>query len=371
MSALAMALVASVLAAPGDRHPVISEAEEAYDRLDFERAARLFQRAIDAGRLERAQLSRAWGGLALSWAVLGRRDAAEEAFKRALAADPDWKLPENVGPKVRSPFADARAYWQSRAPPSVTVSAEGAVAKRPVNVSVEVADPLGMVELVRVEWKVGPDSGDVSSEAVPRATVTIGGASVQPPELSLTAVALDGRGSVVAVSKTLVVPVAAPPPEVERVAGLPKPPQKPPQTRPALVATLPPSSGGSVHAYGGGFGSVLVAGIGAEVGASYGLTPHVDVGALAALGAGWAVAATLAFHPSRTGRLSPYFQLRGLVAPVVTGLAPGAGLMVGGTAELGPGRAVAGVAAEGYAVQEPYAPFAVLLSLGYELDLPL
>jgi outer membrane protein OmpA-like peptidoglycan-associated protein len=67
-------------------------------------------------------------------------------------------------------------------------------------------------------------------------------------------------------------------------------------------------------------------------------------------------------------RFRPFLQLRGLVHPVPEGVAFGAGLFTGATAELGPGRLVLGALFEGYAGPPEYVPAGLYLLLGYQWD---
>jgi tetratricopeptide (TPR) repeat protein len=119
------------------------------------------------------------------------------------------------------------------------------------------------------------------------------------------------------------------------------------------------------------FGDVVSVQGGGELGASWGALPFLDVGAAANLGANVGARVVVAFHRSRLkgGRLGWYLQARAVVHPLPGGVALGGGALVGGTVELGPGRLVGGVIGEGYSAPSGFLPYAVLGSLGYELDL--
>jgi tetratricopeptide (TPR) repeat protein len=148
------------------------------------------------------------------------------------------------------------------------------------------------------------------------------------------------------------------------------PPAPPTVAKPAPVM-VKRYGAARLHLQASLFGDVVSIQGGGEVGASWGALPFLDVGAAANLGANVGARVVLAFHPSRLkgGRVRWYLQARGVVHPLPGGVAIGGGALVGGTIELGPGRLVGGVIGEGYSAPTGFLPYAVLGSLGYELDL--
>ncbi len=118
------------------------------------------------------------------------------------------------------------------------------------------------------------------------------------------------------------------------------------------------------------FTHLLSSGLGAEVGASVALTHALSLG----------VAVTVGTHPGGQinlgldlplrafDRLYPRAQLRFTVNPLNDRWVPGAGGMLAGVLDLGPGRIVLGVALEGYAVPFGYRSLAALALFGFELD---
>lgn len=114
---------------------------------------------------------------------------------------------------------------------------------------------------------------------------------------------------------------------------------------------------------------VLSMAVGGEAGASIALADRFDLGAWLSIGRYPGARLGLTLHMRDDGeRFRPFIQLRGLVHPVPSGVAVGAGLFAGVTAEVGPGRFAFGPLVEGYGGPPDYVPAALYLLLGYEWD---
>jgi outer membrane protein OmpA-like peptidoglycan-associated protein len=138
-----------------------------------------------------------------------------------------------------------------------------------------------------------------------------------------------------------------------------------------LPPTPNPNDYARLHFVGAGFYEGVAKQAGAEVGATLAATGFLDFGAAVVLGQNPGFRALAEWHPVRPGgsSLLPFVQARGIVHPVPEGIAFGGGVWGGGSFEIGPGRARAGVLAEGYAGPKGYHPFGVFAMVGYELDL--
>ncbi|MBI5549520.1 MAG: hypothetical protein HY901_37010 [Deltaproteobacteria bacterium] len=118
------------------------------------------------------------------------------------------------------------------------------------------------------------------------------------------------------------------------------------------------------------FGDAISLQGGAKLGASYTLGGGFDLGAMASLGSTVGGSLGLSFHPGRGAHLlAPLFQISGIIHPVPGSVAWGGGLWLGGTIEAFRGRAVLGVEGNLYYGPSNYYPYALLGTVGYELDL--
>ena len=369
-------IAAASAATPEDDNP-FEAADRAYTNLEFAEAVSLYEQVVVGGGLSRTQLVRAYAGIGLSTAVLLKKDRAVWAFKRVLALDPAWQLPGYAGPKLAQPFEEAKAWAKERASASLRLVHEAElIAGEAAVVRVELrSDALELARSVRLTWKLGALTGVERAPIAKKLKLTVPGTSLTPGVLELAVEALDAQGSVVfeaSLSTASVrAPVPRPPPRAVPppvVAKAPPPPPPPP-----VVETSTPEKGKSeplLHIYAAVFGLMPQKAVGAEVGLGVALGPYFDVGAAAVLGSNIGAQVNFTVHPSRADRLlRPFVQVRGVVAPLASGVAFGAGISVGGYLELGPGRIVGGLAAEGYAVPPGYGPYAILFFGGYQLTL--
>lgn len=98
-------LMLLVWSAPGDS-PLVA-AEKAFQELEFDKAAKLFAKALDQpGTLD--ERIRGWKGLGLSAAFQGQGRDARVAFERLLLLDPAATVDASMGPKILNPFEAAR-----------------------------------------------------------------------------------------------------------------------------------------------------------------------------------------------------------------------------------------------------------------------
>jgi hypothetical protein len=81
---------------------LVTDAQRAYDELEFGRAITLATRATGE-RMSQPDLLAAWRILGFAYASLDSTRQAREAFKQALFLDPDWMLDESrISPKITS-----------------------------------------------------------------------------------------------------------------------------------------------------------------------------------------------------------------------------------------------------------------------------
>ena len=135
-------------------NPHLSWAKDEYDRLEFDRAARTLQRAIEYSRNCRWDLAEIYRLKAFVDAVNADRERCQRAFEILLALDPDYVMPNDVPPKIKACFSDARRVPPERRElrlvhqPPVEVPSNA-----PVSLQVRVVDPLRLVDQVQVYFR--------------------------------------------------------------------------------------------------------------------------------------------------------------------------------------------------------------------------
>lgn len=92
----------------------VDSAERYYANMDYENANAIAGRVLAQRALSHDQLVRATRIQALTYATLGKEDAARDAFTNLLAFEPDFQLDPNLSPRVTQPFLEARGYWRGQ-----------------------------------------------------------------------------------------------------------------------------------------------------------------------------------------------------------------------------------------------------------------
>jgi hypothetical protein len=135
-------------------NPHLSRAKDEYDRLEFDRAGRTLQRALEYSKNCRWDLAEIYRLKAFVDAVNAERERCQRAFEILLALDPEYVMPADVPPKIQACFDDAKRVpaerrelaVQHQAPPEVQPNA-------PVSLPVRVVDPLRLVDQVQVYFR--------------------------------------------------------------------------------------------------------------------------------------------------------------------------------------------------------------------------
>ncbi|MDB4941378.1 MAG: hypothetical protein JWP97_912 [Labilithrix sp.] len=130
----------------------VETAEALYAKLDYEGANGVAERVVRKSGLTHDQLVRAYRVLAVTDAVLDKEDQAREAFLQLLTYDPDYQADPNLGPKVNTPFSEARGSFRSlSSKPGIEVSA--AVSTNGGTLRVTTRDPTHVVKRVNVGYR--------------------------------------------------------------------------------------------------------------------------------------------------------------------------------------------------------------------------
>ena len=135
-------------------NPHLPRAKDEYDRLEFDRAGRTLQRAIEHARNCKSDLAEIYRLQAFVDAVNAERERCQRGFEILLALEPDYIMGADVPPKIRSCFEDALRVPPSRRelglehrPP------EAQTPNAPVSLPVDVIDPLRLVDRVQVWFR--------------------------------------------------------------------------------------------------------------------------------------------------------------------------------------------------------------------------
>jgi hypothetical protein len=173
-----------------DANTELEASEHALRDYVFDVALERAERAMAAGGLDRARLARALKVRAESLAALNRPDDAKGAYSVLLAVEPTFRIDERLGPRSRAPYFDARAYWDHQpAPAGITVWWSPDEGDR---VTVEVVDPLGMVDHVLVRHR--PEGrGAYTESRLPAVggSMSLGGGG--PADVAVAAVTMEGN----------------------------------------------------------------------------------------------------------------------------------------------------------------------------------
>ena len=138
----------SLSAAPID----VETAEQLYAKLDYEQANSVAERFVKKAGLTHDQLVRAYRVLAVTYAILDKEEQARDAFLQLLTYDPDYQADPNLGPKVNTPFMEARGSFRSLpSKPGIEVAAT--VSTNGGNLRVTTRDPTRIVKKVVVGYR--------------------------------------------------------------------------------------------------------------------------------------------------------------------------------------------------------------------------
>lgn len=180
--------------APAD----VETAEQLYAKLDYEQANAVAERVVKKNGLTHDQLVRAYRVLAVTYAVLDKEEQARDAFLQLLTYDADYQADPNLGPKVNTPFMEARGSFRSLpTKPGIDVSAS--VSTNGGTLRVTTRDPTRLVKKVNVGYR-WTSSGEYSvsqinpGEAV---AVEVGAAPATRTRLDFYVQALDERDNAV------------------------------------------------------------------------------------------------------------------------------------------------------------------------------
>lgn len=135
-----------------DANALLALAEDATTQVDYARSRELAEAAVARGGLDGPGLIRAYRLIAVSAAQIGDDRAAEQAFIRLFALDPDSTISTRLAPARRSAVLNARGFWSVR---RESFGIELSYARRERQIVVRVRDPLSWGRSVHVWYRVG------------------------------------------------------------------------------------------------------------------------------------------------------------------------------------------------------------------------
>ncbi len=198
--------VASSPEAPAD----VESAEQLYAKLDYEGANAAAERAVKKSHLPHDHLVRAYRILAITYAILDKAELARDSFLQLLTYDPDYQADPNLGPKVNTPFMEARGSFRSLSTkPGIDVSASVSTGGGTIRVATH--DPTRMVRWLYVGYRWTSSGGYRVSQARPADVIAVEVAT--PPagrsRLDYYVQAFDERGNAVLEAGNPAVPKSA------------------------------------------------------------------------------------------------------------------------------------------------------------------
>jgi len=107
------------------RNDALTKGQQQVDEGDFEDAVKTIEAGIDAPDLTDEQLAELYRLLGLAHLYLGNEDKARDAFEKLLQARPDYELPKNTPPKIRTLYARIKDDIRKRRVRPVTLTVNG------------------------------------------------------------------------------------------------------------------------------------------------------------------------------------------------------------------------------------------------------
>lgn len=187
----------------------VETAEQLYTKLDYDKANEVAAVVVKQRGLSHDQLVRAYRILAVTHAILDKEELARDAFLQLLVFDPDYNVDNNLGPKVSTPFIEARGQFRSLpAKPGMEVIAN--VRSDGGQLRVTTRDPTHIAKKVSVGYR-WTSSGEytVTQINVGDGSVEVAPATAGRTRLDFYAQALDERDNAVFEAGNAQVPKSA------------------------------------------------------------------------------------------------------------------------------------------------------------------
>lgn len=194
---------------PAEVAATTENAEQLFTKLDYDRANDVAERVLKQKNLSHDQLVRTTRVLAITYAILDKEEQARDAFLQLLVYDPDYTVDPALGPKVSTPFMEARGQLRGL-PSKPGLEVVPSVRSDGGQLRVTTRDPTHLARKVVVGWR-WTSTGDyaTSTVAVGEAIVEVAPATAGRTRLDFYAQALDDRENAVFESGSPAVPKSA------------------------------------------------------------------------------------------------------------------------------------------------------------------
>lgn len=187
----------------------IESAEQLYAKLDYEQANTVADRVTKRSGLSHDQLVRAYRVLGITYAILDKEEQAKDAFLTLLTYDPEFQIDTGLGPKVTTPYMEARGTFRSLLQkPGIDVVSN--VSTSGGTVKVTTRNPTKVVKKVVVGYRWTSSGSYTVSEVAPgEAVIEVSAAPQGRTRLDFYAQALDERDNAVFEAGNATVPKSA------------------------------------------------------------------------------------------------------------------------------------------------------------------
>lgn len=145
-----IALLAGVVAFGAWAETPLEKAERLFNGLDYPQAQRALEQAEKQPENDRATTLRIYELQAIVAASLGQGDKAVKMFKQLLVLSPEYALPGNQPPRVKTPWYEARGWLAEKKPLELKALEPELAGGKIFRLRVQVVnDPLKLVKKVR------------------------------------------------------------------------------------------------------------------------------------------------------------------------------------------------------------------------------
>jgi hypothetical protein len=227
----------------------LAAAERAYREVDFETQRSEATRALEAGHHDRPTLAHIYRLLGVAHSALNSPELARQYFMKLLAIDRDVALEHVLSPRLRTPYMEARGFWDVT---SARLDLELALRATPRELEITITDPLSMGARVRVTALGSPATRVAELDPAPR--LLIGPQALAPHDgLPLQVEQLDPHANVIATRVLRPEPLA--PSEQNSAAAASSPERAHDSPLPTLALAL---GGGALVALGVGVSAHII-----------------------------------------------------------------------------------------------------------------
>ena len=214
----------------------LTKARKSLLQLEYRRATRMAQLVVRSSRSSPEDMIEAYRIQGLSLAARGKRKQAARAFRKLLALDPDFRLSDDVSPKLRPPFHQAIGAAERQKPirlvhkvPDPPESLEG------LELSVTLTgNPMRMVRAIKVRYHLGDEQEEemVFEVSKPRSVAMVLPMQLDTDQVSYYFVAVNRHGAELVRAgsreQPFMLTTALPPAETPKLVVLEAAPEPPP-----------------------------------------------------------------------------------------------------------------------------------------------